>query len=119
MKEYTYNWMIDSIEVSNNSINGYDDVVVSCKWKVESALLWEREVFNNPTITKSVETAYANKVGIQTFVSPTDNFMPLEVVEKQTILNWLWSYLDKNSIESDLKTELDEKQSPPTRIIKL
>lgn len=120
---YTYNWSVTNINVSVNSIDGFDDVIVSCDWLIEGSLLWTTPgLINNNGVELDgfVNTINENLSGNIVFEKPNANsFIQLKDLNQSTILNWIWELVEKEEKQSELKLLLDNKKNNQTKIVNI
>jgi hypothetical protein len=92
----TYIWNITNMTCLPN-VDGYTDVVVQVTWKC---------VGTNGTYT-------AEQYDINVFTFDSANFTPYSELTQDQVLSWVWTTVDKTTIELVVAAQLNNLANPP------
>lgn len=94
-----FSWTVSKADARTSPLNGLSQVIISCEW-IASA-----------TDGKINLSSY----GKAEFPEPDpDNFIAMNDIKQSTILGWLYSVIDKDAIEQELKVRIEQLQEPET-----
>ena len=91
-----FEWIVHEIQVAP-SLDGLQNVVRKIAWEVQA-----RE-----------KTAFVREQGVVELSEPdSENFINYESIDEQTVLQWLWSLIDKQAVEQKMNAELNSQLKP-------
>jgi hypothetical protein len=97
----TFTWLIDWMNVKPSE-GSYTDVVVTAGWRCNGAT------------AETLDGYAATSFGTASFPMPEGTFTPYDQLTQDQVLGWCWaSGVDKEAIEADVQTQIDNQVNPP------
>lgn len=96
----TITWIIECMNVSTQTIDGFQQVVLSAGWRC----------------TGTDGTYTASNYGSASFPQPATGgqFTPFDQLTENQVLGWCFSNgVDQTATEASIRTQLDNLQNPP------
>lgn len=91
-----FEWIVHELQVAP-SLDGLQNVVRKIAWEAQAR----------------AETAFVREQGVVELSEPASGkFIDYESVDEQTVLQWLWSSVDKQSVEEKMSAELNAQLKP-------
>lgn len=101
-------WKIDYVDAFTSPVNSLEQVVKSCRWTAEITDVQEDSQGNTSTVT-------ASNYGYCEFSEPdSESFINFNELSNATVLEWVWSKVDKEAVEAGLVDEVLRKRTPAT-----
>lgn len=92
----TYTWNITNMTCLPN-VDGYTDVVVQVTWKCVG----------------TDGTYFGEQYDINVFTFDSANFIPYSELTQDQVLSWVWTTVDKTTIELVVAAQLNNLANPP------
>jgi hypothetical protein len=103
MIEITADLDWDILKMDVHTVDQQHGVVLTIHWCLTGTQSAELQTHNGYTYG-SVDLPY----------EPSENFVPFEQLDKNTVLAWLWNKLDKTQHEEQVQREINQKINPLT-----
>ena len=103
----TIQWQIDWMDTSTQTINGFQQVVLTAGWRCNGS--------EANTATPPV-TFNTSVYGTCTFPEPQSggSFTPYAQLTQDQVLGWIWANgVDKTTTETAVQTQLNNEINPP------
>jgi hypothetical protein len=96
-----FKWVVNSLQSYPKDAEGLTDVICIVHWRYQA----EKE--------ESGKTYLAEVYGALSVPSPSpDNFVPYENVTYEMVCQWLEAGLDKESLETNLSSQIEDQINP-------